>query len=62
MALESLPVLRILFLGAGGDPSQEGSAVTSSPCSALIPQPTQSLSSPGQAGLAFSFGALLLGV
>lgn len=52
----------MLLLGAGGDPPEEGSAVTSDPHAALIPQPTQSSSSPGQAGLVFSFVALLVGV
>lgn len=49
----------MLFRGA---PSEEGSAVTSDPCAALVLHPTQSSSSPGQAGLAFSFAALLVGV
>lgn len=62
MALGSLLILRMLLLGAGGDPPEEGSAVTSDPHAALIPQPTQSSSSPGQAGLVFSFVALLVGV
>lgn len=52
----------MLFGGAGGDPSEEGSAVTSDPHAALIPQPTQSSSSPDQAGLDFSFVAVLEGV
>lgn len=62
MALGSLVILRMLFGGAGGDPSEEGSAVTSDPHAALIPQPTQSSSSPDQAGLDFSFVAVLEGV
>lgn len=59
MALGSLLIWRMLFRGA---PSEEESAVTSDPCAALIPHLTQSSSSPGQAGLAFSFAALLVGV
>lgn len=62
LALESLLGLRMLFLGAGGDPFQDGSAVTFSPCSALVPQPARHLPSPGQAGLPFSLEALFLGV
>lgn len=52
----------MLFLGAGGDPAEKGSAVTSDHHAALIPQPTQSSSSSGQSALAFSFVALLVGV
>lgn len=62
LALGSLLILKMLFLGAGGDPFEEGSAVTSDPCAAFIPQPTQSSPSSGQAGLPFSFIALLVGV